>query len=399
MEVYILDSLLRRVEVIDQFESLIWTERFNAFGDFQLVIQSTLQNRTRLKPGVRLAMNESYRVMTVETVVDGEDEDGKQILEVSGNSLESLLLDRLAKDTLTNPNPWVINGTPAAVARWIFRQICFDGILDPLDKIPYLTIGSFLPAMPTSNIAEPVDPIIANVQPKSVYEAIKEICDVWTLGFRLLRQDNPAGLYWDVYAGRNLTSGQTLLKPVIFAPELDNLTNTKELNSIESSKNVAYVVALNGALVVYPQDLPPDTDGFDRRVLYVDASDITLPYGTAPSGVPDTARTAFIAALTQRGKEELAKNRPLQAFDGEINPNSLYQYQRDYFLGDLVEQRNRDGMANQMRVTEQIFVSDKEGPRRYPTLTLNTFVNTGSWLSLGTKQWADFTTEEWAQLP
>jgi hypothetical protein len=34
-----------------------------------------------------------------------------------------------------------------------------------------------------------------------------------------------------------------------------------------------------------------------------------------------------------------------------------------------------------MRVTEQIFVGDKEGDRAYPTLAMNQFINTGSWLS------------------
>jgi hypothetical protein len=126
-------------------------------------------------------------------------------------------------------------------------------------------------------------------------------------------------------------------------------------------------------------DVPPDTAGFDRRVLTVDASDITLSAGTA-----------LDAALLQRGKEELAKTRAFQAFDGEINTNSQYKYQVDYWLGDLVEMRNVDGVANQMRVTEQIFVSDKEGDRSYPTLTVNQFINTGSWLSWeSNQQWID----------
>lgn len=395
MEVYILDSLLRRVEVVDRFESLIWTERFSAYGDFELVIRSTLENRNRFRPGVRLAMNESYRVMTVETVENTVDADGKLILKVSGNSLEAILLDRIAKLTLSATTPWVIVGTPAAVARWIFKKVCVDGVLDVYDKIPFIVESSAL--MPASNIPEPVDPYTYNVEPKTVYDAIKEICDVWTLGFRILRNFDQSQLYWDIYAGTDRTSGQTTRPPVIFSTELDNLTNTTELNSIESSKNVAYVTAPNGSLQVYPNDIPPSEGGFERRVLYVDASDITLPSGAVGS----PAQVALEAALKQRGKEELAKYRAFQAFDGEINQNSQYKYQRDYYLGDLVEQRNSDGVANLMRVTEQIFASDREGERAYPTLTKNVFVSTGSWLSEGVKEWDDYDLESttWSEKP
>ena len=45
MEMYILDSLWRREAVIDVFKSFIWTERYAAWGDFELIIPSTAQNR------------------------------------------------------------------------------------------------------------------------------------------------------------------------------------------------------------------------------------------------------------------------------------------------------------------------------------------------------------------
>jgi hypothetical protein len=50
--------LLRRDEIVDQFESLIWTERFNKPGDFELVIRSTPDTRRIFKPGLLLACNQ-----------------------------------------------------------------------------------------------------------------------------------------------------------------------------------------------------------------------------------------------------------------------------------------------------------------------------------------------------
>lgn len=376
MEAYILDSLLRRQTVVDKFESFIWTERFAAFGDFEIVIRSTLDSRTLFKPGVRIAMNKSYRVMTVETVEDSVTDDGRAILTVKGNSLEAMLQDRVAKNIMAGVATWDITAAPAEVMRKIFHDICVTGVLDPLDKIPFIFEQSVMPA---NNIVEPPDPITVNLKLQTVYAALLDIAKVWTLGFRILRTGDDGKLYWDVYSGSDRTSVQRTRPPVIFSPELDNLTNTTELNTIESSKNVAYVFSPSGFVVVYPKDVAPDIDGFDRRVLLVDANDITT--GTAAE---------INAALLQRGKEELSKNMAFKAFDGEININSQYVYEKDYYLGDLIEQRNIDDVGNQMRVTEQIFVSDGAGERAYPTLAVNQYVNTGSWLSWqASQQWID----------
>lgn len=389
MELYTLDPLIRREYVIDRFQSLIWTERYKDLGDFELEIFSTREARNLLTPGTKLAMNESYRVMTVETIEDKTDDEGRRVLSIKGRSLEELMEARVAKDVLddlTTSPKWTITDVPAAVCRKIFHDICVTGILNIGDKIPFIHEGTI---MPTNTIAEPIEPITVEIEPTTVLDAIKKVCDVWNLGFRILRNFDLSELYFDIYTGSDRTSAQTILPPVIFTPELDNLENTTELTSISLLKNVAYVFSPAGFKEVYALDVDPDVDGFDRRVLVVNATDIT----------DDT--TDIDSALIQRGTEALAECRTVQAFDGEINQNSKYKYQRDYYLGDLVEVRNADGFTNNMKVTEQIFVSDDEGERSYPTLEVNQSITTGSWLSwLNNKVWADMGTDEfWSNQP
>lgn len=396
MELYILDEFLRRIEVVDRYQSLIWTERFNSAGDFELTLRSTPQHRSLLQPGIMLAMSETDRIMKLETVEDGLDPEGRRTLKCTGPSLESILSDRVAIESLQgsvdangNKRTWSLSGIPSAVARKIFHDICVLGKNSEYDKIPLIqesVIG--VPSL----IPEPIDPITIELEPQTVYEAISEICKVWNLGFRFQRGTDNATLYFNIYSGTDRTNSQTTVSSVLFTPELDNLTDIKEFHSIEASKNVAYVISPEQALMVYPNDVDPDDNlGWQRRVLVVKADDITSENTT---DIP--------AALTQIGKSELAKFREMKAFDGQINQNSHYKYQKDYFLGDVVELRNIDGVANQMRVTEQIFVSDEQGERTYPTLELNKFVTTGSWLSWGgNKKWIDYDGEAttWADLP
>lgn len=380
MEAYILDALYRRIQVVDQFESLIWTERYAAWGDFQMDIHSNSSFRRLLTAGTKLAINDSYRVMEVETIED-KDESGEKLLVVKGRSMEKILEDRVARPStanLTTMPKWTETGLPADIARKLFHDICVLGVLDSSDVIPGVIEGSSL--FPEDTIAEPSTTVVVEMDPDTLYKVLTDLCDIYDLGFRLVRDPNTAQFYFDIYSGSDRTTSQTTLEPVIFSPDLDNLQNPSELTSIAGTKNVAYVISPVGFEIVYPDDIDPaSVTGLERRVLYVKADDIT-----------DTDAAVASARMIQKGKDELSKNRSFSAFDGEINQNSQYKYGRNYNLGDLIEQRNTDGVTNVMRITEQIFVSDKEGERSYPTLSISKFITPGSWAAWDyNQQWVD----------
>lgn len=391
MDLYILDSLLRRETVVDRYKSLIWTERFSSAGEIELVVQSTLENRQRFKTGKWLALSESFRCMKIESVLDSTDDDGADLLTITGPSIEIITDDRVAfnvKDDLTTNPKWVITDTPGAVARKVFHDICVAGVLDVHDIIPYLTDVDILP---TDTIPEPMDPVTVEIEPDSVYNIIKAICEPYDLGFRLLRNFDTSQLVYEIYSGVDRTSLQTIYPAVIFSPDLENLKNTKELKSTSGVKNIAYVYSNLGFEVVVATDVDPDVIGFERQVLAVKMQDFD-------EGTPAATVTAL---MQQKGREELAALRSFQGFDGEVNQSSQYKYGTDYQLGDLVELHGKDGIAVNMRVTEQIFVSDDEGERSYPTLSVKQLITPGSWLAEGTKVWFDYDDNDtaWADMP
>lgn len=383
MEVYILDDLLRRTQVVDRFESLIWTERYTAYGDFELVTHSTQANRSLFKGGTRLALNESSRVMEIDTIEDSHTTEGKSILKVTGNSLEKILEDRVAIDsmagTTANPN-WALTGTPANIARTIFNAICRDGLLSVSDKIP------FLESVITNqfyNRPEPSEIISVELEIMSVYQAIKDICESYGLGFYLVRVGDTSQLRFKIFTGYDRTLFQDTFPPVVFSHELDNMQNTSELTSTALYKNVCYVFAKNGSAVVYAPGVDASSTGFERRVMYVKHDG-------------DETGAALTTILNQKGYDALAKARGVFAFDGEIPQRGSFKYGKDYFLGDLVDLRNADGVSSRMRVTEQIFVSDAEGDRSYPTLSVDLTATPGSWAAENTPAtWAE-QTDTWA---
>lgn len=388
MDLFTLDTQLRRIDVFDRYQSLIWAERFSDYGDFELRISSNNAVRSAFKPGTRCVINESDRIMVVETVKDRIDTDGRKYLEIKGPELVESFNDAVALDVSvlgTDDQKWYFDTMlPAAIVRQIFEDILVTGTVDPGDVLPFYVPGNLYP---TDTIPEPADEVSLSIPPTTVYSAIKQVCDIYGLGFRLYRNDDAGELYFNVYAGSDRTTGQTTLPAVIFSPELDNLQDVSFLSSISGYKNVAYVIAPNGSMIVYGFGIDPGVAGFERKVLLVDASDITEPAGPTLN-----------ARLTQRGSEQLALNTSLAAFDGEVAKNSQFRYKRDYELGDLVEIRDSDKVANQMVVSEQIYVNDEQGFREYPTLTVKRLITPGSWLAEPTAEvWSDLTspTDTW----
>src|SRR5690606_15523294 len=154
MELYTLDEQLRRSDVVEGYESLIWTERYSAWGDFELVFPSTRQARSLLRVGTRLAFSRSHRVMTVETLENTVDAEGVQLLKVTGRSMEAVLDDRVDSTSLAHleqPNPqtpdnvialkWDMTELPVAMIYKLFAKVCVDKVFRPGDGIPFYKDG------------------------------------------------------------------------------------------------------------------------------------------------------------------------------------------------------------------------------------------------------------------
>lgn len=380
MDVFVLDENLRRISIIDIYKSFLWTERFNEWGDFELVSQYSRSLRAQLPVGTMLAIPHSTRVMAVETHEVKKDDEGNETITFSGRSLEALLDGRGAFSSLgtfEEDQKWTLTGPPADLLREIFRVIVAEGTLSEDDKIPFYTAGTITPP---GDIAEPSEEITLELDPESLYEITKKQAQIYNLGFRLIRNEDLSQLYYEIYTGSDHTTSQTTNPAVVFSKALDSLSNLTELQSDAEEKNVAYVFGKYGAAIAFASNSDASlTKGFTRKVLVVNADDIDLEPGSE-----------LTAALQERGRQELAQHRSVMGFDGETPQIISYVYGRDYDLGDLVEVHDSEGNANQVRVTEQIFASDAEGDRSYPTFTQNQFVRSGSWLAYdGPPEWAD----------
>jgi hypothetical protein len=189
------------------------------------------------------------------------------------------------------------------------------------------------------------------------------------MGYGLVKDGDTGRLHFDLYTGSDRTSGQGDRNAVIFSKAMDNLASTNEIRSINILKTVAYVLTKKGFGFVFPNDVDEQIVGINRRVLLVKADDIDLDPGPA-----------LDSAIQIRGRQELAKATRVHALDGEVGIAD-FKYGKDYMLGDMVEQRSLTGVSSIFRIVEQIFSSDKEGMKSYPTLQMDLLVDLGTWFA------------------
>lgn len=372
------ETTVEKAQVVDDFTSCVWTDRYSTAGDCTIVTKPTLTNRQLFTRERWFGMSLSDRIM----VVKSAESTGSELIVTCMSLEESALRDRVVSYQAPGSinNPWILRGDAMVVMGDIFAYSAGFEAFNPKDKLPLLTnnkkVGySFgeLHAVDQGSVFE--------VPRNDLYSSLVDIAQAYMLGFRLYPVygvgSAPGGITFDVYSGINRSRLQTVRPAVEFSERLNSLDNARKLESSLDMKTVAYVYSKNGFMEV----TLPNTDttaSYERKVMLVDASDVDLPDGSELQEI-----------LLVRGEAALNKQRAFVGFDGEVPPRSNYIYGKDYSLGDLVTLVDGDNTLHHMVVTEQIFSMDASGFRTFPTLSTDVRTPPDTWLAWDPPQtWA-----------
>jgi hypothetical protein len=415
MEIFILDSLLQEIDLVDpdNYESFIWTERYAEKGDFELITLSTPSIKNRFVQDTLISIRDSKRIMRVRNITETIDEEKGATLTIKGDELIGILEQRVSatlQDGGTHDGMLlavtVFNGwTPIDLINTLVWRICVPTSgwqLSSGDTIPFLNDYVLNPTSlyPTTNIPEP-EPggILWEQKVASLYSAVTDVCKAYDLGIRLYKDPNSSTLYFEGYNGVDRTSVQSTFPPVVFSSDMNNLQNTTEYQENKDHFNVVVAFyeyqnpeeggvpeTLTISVTVSGAELAFSSGGFDQKTKFISITQ--LPEGMDLVDVP--------AYLTQLANEELTKSRPSDIYDGEVDQNAQFVYERDYNLGDLVEIRGTNGGGAYMRVVEQIFKYDSNGKASYPSLVNKDSILPGTWRSWKYDvNWKDFGSAEY----
>lgn len=361
MELVTLNDDMQPERLVEGWDSLIWTERWNTVGDFQSTSGDIGGMMTKLPEGTFVSLRESNIVMQVETHLIDRKKNQPEVLTIKGRSFESVLDRRVALSALGGGiADWaVIVKTPSDAAHYIIEKIVVDGMLDHADTFPssvvqFITPKDYLASPgPTRQFSIPKGNLLSAVLTLLQAESKEDLTTtpatpaVVPHGIRAIRP-NSAGtaIGVEIYTGTDRSGA------VYFDGTRDLLNDGSYLFSKVGSATTAYILASETAAILDKTDIAPT--GLDRRVILVDAT---------TSGVAD------VGALRMQGELSLAEAHETAMFDGSINPDiNPYKYGVDYFLGDMVKLVGDYGLSEKARVTEYIRSEDKTGIKAYPTL-------------------------------
>lgn len=411
MELFTLDGRFQPDKFVNNYESLIWTERYASSGDFQLVT-SNIEEALRLLPlDSYVTLRDTSVPMRVETHKLNNPPGEVPKVEITGRSFEAPALEqRGAVRSLSEVDPWMIGAASESDAAYLaMRTVLGDsaqtqnGIeilparvpaISSKDAIPELKL--IMPAdfrlptwVPTAEYAPEQtvwyrgDLYFCTKTTGSLNETPGVYTDSWdfvihaptvsslnSYSFEIQKGE----LYSDVISllninahsiksfrpdesgdqiGIEIYNGADLTEELTFDIRFEQVQNATYLFSKTGSKNVAYLY-LGGYAQKVLKTSAEEPGGLDRRVLVLDESYQDNVY-------------YYDDPFTTRARIELYKYNVTALFDAEIADSIAKGYNRDYFLGDILKLVGEYGLSENVRVAEFIRTDDSSGDKAYPT--------------------------------
>lgn len=352
MEATILNTDFNIVGIVDDYQSMIWTERYSQAGDFEIYGDTSTTIGLYPKMGYFVTIPESKRAMIIENMeVNETAKDGNKMV-VSGRSLESLLMRRIIWDQTVFGN--------VSVQSIIERLLNDNAIVCTGHEeriIPNLIFRASEDTAVTSCEVES-----AQFTGQTLYEAIQQLCEAFDLGFKI-ELDN-MHLKFSLFAGKDRSYSQSDNAFVVYSNDFDNVISSVFKNSMAGYSNIALVAGEGEGsdrrkATYTTQDSEPT--GLQRYEMFVDARDIS---SNIDGGTVSDAD--YIAMLQTRGAEKLAEVQEDYTYDAQIDMVNSYQYGKDYDIGDILQHVGVLGINAQIRITEFIRCMDTNGYSAYP---------------------------------
>lgn len=333
MEIFVLDSNFVRVSILDTFESLIWTERYYGYGDFEIYSTANIQNLS-IPIGYYLQDRDTHYTMVIEDREVTTDSDAGFHVRLAGRSLASILDRRVIW-----PQTVLTGSFQGAI-----QTLLNNNIISPVTATRQIPNFVFIPSTDPSITSLTIN---AQFTGEYLYDAIVSLCQENKIGFLVTHDDT--NITFQLYRGLDRSYAQTIIPYVIFSPNFENIINSNYLESDKVYKTDAIIAGEDQGASRKSATLGPNTAGIDRKELFVDARDVS-------SDTDDGVLTAseYQNLLLQRGAEKLAENTHIQIFEGNVEATRLFVFNEDFYLGDVVQIINEYGIEATSRVAEVV---------------------------------------------
>ena len=297
MDIEVYNENFDLILILDIYESLVWNDRYYEHGDFTLDIPDNTSITQFLQPYYYLGIAASEKLMIIEQQTPSSDSVDGNMVEISGRSLESILLRRIIWQQTT-----ISGNVQNAIQRLLNEAIISPSVADR--KISNFIFSASTDTNVTSKTINE-----KQYTGDNLYDVISEICKEVKLGFKITLNSNKQFVF-QLYSGNDRTSTQLTYPAVEFSYNNDNLISTKYTMDTKDYCNVT-LVAGEGEGLERKTATYGSSSGLSRRELYTDARDISSNEGSDDEIPLET----YITLLQERGKEKLAEREILREID------------------------------------------------------------------------------------
>lgn len=420
-DIYVLDRNLKSVGIVDTCKSLIWANRYNSVGDCELYIPASEEYLNLLKMGYFLYRTDSPMVCQIKKIeIDTDAEEGNYLIvtgydvkrwldqriiwntssadgnaeafirsivdEACGNSSTA---DRQIKDA--DGNRIFFLSTASGFSDVITEQISYKTVgekvreyclkfgwgykLDFIDNAFYFSLYKGTDRTDTVVFADEYENLCTTtyITDDTNMGNIALICGQ---GEGANRARNIAGSAsgmnrYEVYIdakdlSRNITWAELIaLYPTIEDGGEGYIFGASEIGWSYWLETYDCPVIDANHLAWLHQKYTHGQEVTIDGVLYYEVYDEII--ADLPNETPDDDTVVvldnliYMSYLINRGYERLADYGATTTFDGTIEPNMTFVYNKDYFLGDTVTIRNQYGIDVDATITEIVEVYDENG--------------------------------------
>jgi len=350
MDFYIMNHDLEWLDIVEGAESKIWKKCYAGAGEFEIYTADTPENIELLQTNRYVVRQDDDMVGIIEKINMQKDDDGRDMLLVSGRCAKALFSRRIINKQQT------FSGTVWNRMYWML----YNHAVNPSDP------NRIIPNTAIADVDNAIKGLSAQTQHTgtNLMTAVVDLVSSNNLGWKVPVVDGKFTA--TLIAGTDRTVDQTDREPVIFADEYDNLISSDYMRDLTGYANVA-VIAGEGegssrtwAGVDATGKASGTYAGLNRYEMYVDARDLQKKV-TDSTGKETTLTAAqYKAQLQARGLEKLTEAGKTESFEGDVDTGS-YIYRTDYDVGDLVTVRDKHGITANTRITAVEEIEDEKG--------------------------------------
>ena len=360
----VFDTEFNQVAVIDDYTSLIWTEKYQETGDFELELRYDEKWKDILKQDYYCRIDPSERTMIIEKVQIERDDDGLSVMTVSGRSIECILERRIVVKKQTF-------GTTTTDGEETKKTVNIQDSIKKLFEAEIISPENANRKISNFKFIASEDSYIKNLKfnqdydGDSLLDVVEDLCSDKRMGYKILMDDDN-NFNFQFYKGTDHSMEQTRNEVVVFSENYDNLISSEYYSDKSEFFNTMYVTSSSSGdsgsskTEVNLDEFP--AQGLGRRETTCSESDLQSKYKTSDNN------NLSSDAKKSKGRFKLKKDYKIkEVMEGDISYESIFVYPDDYQVGDKVQFIDIYGNNRPMTVTEMVIGRDDSGYTMIPT--------------------------------